>query len=61
MGKPKQLISDNALQFKLSSSVLEKMWKSTVSDPDVQTYVSNEDIKWPVSYTHLTLPTICSV
>nr|XP_022295062.1 uncharacterized protein LOC111105185 [Crassostrea virginica] len=45
-GKPKQLISDNASQFKLSSSVLEKMWKSTVCDPDVQRNVSNEDIKW---------------
>ncbi|XP_062582984.1 uncharacterized protein LOC134244753 [Saccostrea cucullata] len=45
-GKPKELISDNASQFKLASSALEKIWTSTVRDPDVQSYIANEDIKW---------------
>ncbi|XP_052690730.1 uncharacterized protein LOC128168601 [Crassostrea angulata] len=45
-GKPKQLISDNASQFKLASNILEETWASTVRDPDVQSYIANEDIKW---------------
>eukprot|EP00105_Crassostrea_gigas_P041581 XP_019925729.1 PREDICTED: uncharacterized protein LOC109619637 [Crassostrea gigas] len=45
-GKPKQLISDNASQFKLASNILEETWASTVKDPDVQSYIANEDIKW---------------
>lgn len=45
-GKPKQLISDNASQFKLASNILEEIWASTVRDPDVQSYIANEDIKW---------------
>ncbi|XP_078334132.1 uncharacterized protein LOC144625796 [Crassostrea virginica] len=45
-GKPKQLISDNASQFKLASSVLEETWSATVHDSDVQSYVANEGIEW---------------
>ena len=45
-GKPKQLISDNASQFKLASSVLEETWSATVRDSDVQSYVANEGIEW---------------
>ena len=46
-GKPKQIVSDNGSQFKLASDVLEKVWKSTLQDPNVQTYihVANEDIQ----------------
>ena len=45
-GKPKQLISYNASQFKLASSVLEETWSATVGDSDVQSYVANEGIEW---------------
>lgn len=45
-GKPEQLISDNASQFKLASNILKETWASTVRDPDVQSYIANEDIKW---------------
>lgn len=45
-GKQKQLISDNASQFKLASNILQETWTSTVRDPDVKSYIANEDIKW---------------
>lgn len=45
-GKPKQLISDNASQFKLTSDVLEETWISAVRDLDVQSCIANKDIKW---------------
>ena len=44
-GKPKQLISYNASQFKLVSSVLEETWSATVRVSDVQSYVANEGIE----------------
>lgn len=45
-GKPKEIISDNAMQFKLASDTLENLWRQIVTHNDVCTYVANEKIKW---------------
>ena len=45
-GKPKEIISDNAMQFKLASDTLENLWRQIVTHSDVCTYVANEQIKW---------------
>ena len=45
-GKPKEIISDNAMQFKLASDTLENLWRQIVTHSDVCTYVANEKIKW---------------
>ena len=45
-GKPAMIISDNANQFKLGNSVIDKIWGNIISHTDVQSYISNEGIKW---------------
>ena len=45
-GKPSMIISDNASQFKLSNSVINKIWGRIATDEDVQSYVNNEGIEW---------------
>ena len=45
-GKPAQIISDNAKQFKLASSTLDIAWHEMLHNPEVQTYSSNQRIKW---------------
>ena len=45
-GKPNQIISDNAAQFKLAKTVIEKLWLNIITDSDVQSYVSNRGIQW---------------
>ena len=45
-GKPKEIISDNASQFKLASDVIEKVWRQILSEKDVLSYAANESIKW---------------
>ena len=45
-GAPKEVISDNAKHFKLTSETLPLIWKKTIHNSDVQNYVSNEGIKW---------------
>ena len=42
--KPKQIISDNASQFKVVKSTVEEAWQ--LSNPDTQSYLANEGIKW---------------
>ena len=44
--KRKQIISDNASQFKLAKSTVDKAWKFATTNPDMQTYLANEGIKW---------------
>ena len=48
-GKPKEIISDNASQFKLASDVIEKVWRQILSEKDVLSYAANESIKWKFS------------
>ena len=45
-GKPAQIISDNAKQFKQASSTLDITWHEMLHNPEVQTYSSNQRIKW---------------
>ena len=45
-GKPKEIISDNASQFKLAKSTVDEAWKFATTSPDMQSYLANEGIKW---------------
>ena len=45
-GKPKQTISDNAPQFKLTKSTVEEAWQFATTNPDTQSYLANERIEW---------------
>ncbi|XP_078364057.1 uncharacterized protein LOC144648336 [Oculina patagonica] len=45
-GKPKEIISDNASQFKLAKSTVYEAWKFATTSPDMQNYLANEGIKW---------------
>ena len=45
-GKPTEIISDNASQFRLASDVIEKVWRQILTEKDVLSYAANEGIKW---------------
>ncbi len=45
-GKPKRITSDNAPQFKLTKTALDKLWLHAVSDEDVQSYIATQGIEW---------------
>lgn len=45
-GKPREIISDNASQFKLASETLGKLWGQILTHNDVTSYIANEGIKW---------------
>ena len=45
-GKPAQLILDNAPQFKLAKTAIDKAWKETVSNHELQSYTANQGIEW---------------
>ena len=45
-GKSDSITSDNALQFKLTSTVLSKQWRNVFIDKKVLSYVAVEGIKW---------------
>ena len=45
-GKPNQIISDNASQFKLSKSTIDITWNNVITDPTVTSYIANEGINW---------------
>ena len=45
-GKPKEIISDNASQFKLAKSTVEEVWQFATTSPDTQSYLANEGITW---------------
>ncbi|XP_070550457.1 uncharacterized protein [Ptychodera flava] len=45
-GTPEQIISDNAPQFKLAKSVLDKVWMNVIMDHGVRKYVTDQGIKW---------------
>ena len=45
-GRPELIISDNAPQFKLTSSALNKQWKQVFYDKDVLNYVAMSGIRW---------------
>jgi hypothetical protein len=45
-GFPSEVISDNALHFKLASQTTEIVWSDIVQSEDIFTYSSNTGIKW---------------
>ena len=45
-GTPKEIILDNAPQFKLMKTTTDKEWQQVVMDEDVHSYTANQNIKW---------------
>ena len=45
-GTPKEIILDNAAQFKLTKSTFYIAWETVVTDPTVHSYVAEHRIKW---------------
>ena len=45
-GTPKEIISDNAKQFKTASTVLNNVWSSVLSCDQVHDYAANQGIQW---------------
>ena len=45
-GNPDSIISDNAPQFKLTSTALSKQWRNVFIDKKVLSYIAVEGIKW---------------
>ena len=53
-GKPDLIISDNAPQFKLVNTILNKQWREMLNDKEVLNYVAMEGIRW--NYTTALAP-----
>ena len=45
-GRPEVIISDNAPQFKVADTTLEKAWQKILRDAEVQSNVSEQGITW---------------
>ena len=45
-GKPEMIISDNAPQFKVADTALEKAWQKILRHAEVKSYVSEQGITW---------------
>ena len=45
-GKPDEIISDNAAQFKLASDTVEKLWHQILNEEDTLSYAANKNIRW---------------
>ena len=45
-GKPEVIISDEAPQFRVADTALEKAWQKILRDAEVQSYVSAQGITW---------------
>ena len=45
-GKPSLVISDYGSQIKLGDEVLQLVWKKSVKNDEILSYVSNEGINW---------------
>ena len=45
-GKPTQIILDNAPQLELTKTAIDKAWKETISNHEVQSYNANHGIEW---------------
>ena len=45
-GTLKEIILDNAPQFKLMKTTIDKAWQGVVIDEDVHNYTTNQNIKW---------------
>ena len=45
-GKPREIVSDNASQFKLASETFDRLWEQVLTQNDILSYAANEGIKW---------------
>ncbi len=45
-GTPRDIISDNAAQFKAAGATIESVWTRVIHSEDVQTQISTRGIKW---------------
>ncbi|KAF0154889.1 MAG: Pao retrotransposon peptidase domain-containing protein [Ignavibacteria bacterium] len=45
-GKPIEIISDNATQFKLAKTVLDRVWLEVIKNEQVQSYIGTQGINW---------------
>ena len=45
-GQPTKILWDNALQFKLAQSTLDKAWQRCLLDPKVLSYTASKGITW---------------
>ena len=45
-GMPRQVVSDNAQQFKAARSVLERAWRDVVTDKEVREFTAYHGIQW---------------
>ena len=45
-GKPIEIISDNASQFKMAKTIIERAWVNITIDDTVQSYIADRGIKW---------------
>ena len=45
-GKPDEITSDNATHFKAAKRTVDMAWKDIVSNPEVQSYLSDKRIRW---------------
>ena len=45
-GTPEEIILDNAPQFKLTKTTVDKAWKSVITDEEVLSYIASKNIKW---------------
>ena len=50
-GRPELIISDNATQFKLVKTVIDKQWRQLSTDEKVMTYFCDKGIKWQFTTT----------
>ena len=47
-GKPNEISSDNAAEFKLSKSTINITWEESVKDRTIQSDIAKRGIKWKV-------------
>ena len=45
-GEPTQIVLDNAPQFRLAKTAIDKAWKETISRHEVQSYTANQGTEW---------------
>ena len=45
-GTPSEIVSDNAMQFKLADKTLHLIWKNIMTREEIQSYFSGGGIKW---------------
>ena len=45
-GQPTKILCDNASQFNLAKSTLDKAWQKCLLDPDVLSYTASKGISW---------------